>query len=93
MKYQTITEVVGYEYGIFSNGRAALESNGRRMRLIWDGVRWEGNSGVRHTFTKYMGREEGRKLLRRVREAQKGVITGKYPGGNTPLGILTGYGH
>ncbi len=69
-KYRTITGFYGYNYGIYRNGSARIETNGRRYRVRWDAVRWVGNTGGHHTYTEYLTMAEGRKRLRAIREAQ-----------------------
>lgn len=88
--YRTIVGVSGYEYGIYRGGKAKLQSNGRRMRLIWDAVRWEGNTGGHHTYTQYLTQADGRRLLRHIRQHQIMDLKGRYDG-STVLSLLCGW--
>lgn len=78
--YQTLTGVYGYSYGIYDNGSAELQSNGRRMRIKRDVVRWSTDStGVACTVIRYLSMAEGRKLLRECRQARIDELRCNYP--------------
>lgn len=89
-KYRTITGIYGYRYGIYDNGRAVIQTNGVRFRVVWDDVVWNGNTGGHKTQTEYLDRAAGRKRLRAVRREQAMRLRGDWPGG-TILDVITGY--
>lgn len=90
-KYRTITGIYDYDYGIYQGGEAILQSNGRRFRVRYDGVLWHGNTGGHHTFTRYLDREAGRKLLREFREAHIEWDLKCTYRGPSPFDVITGY--
>jgi hypothetical protein len=90
--YQTITGVYGYRYGIYDNGAAVIQArkDGRRYRVMYDCVRWQGNTGGHHTEVIYLTRAEGRRRIRQVRRAQIAAAHGQWDG-RTVLEIIAGY--
>ena len=87
-KYRTITGVYGYKACIYENCNAMLQTNGRRFRTLVDGVKWDGNTGGFHTFTTYYDLAEGRKLLRRFRQAVIEHDLKRTDRGPTPIEVL-----
>lgn len=71
--YKTIVKTE-YSTGIYDNCESKIESNGGRFRVTVEGVKWEGNTGGFKRWVKYFDREDGRKILKNVRKAQRAEI-------------------
>lgn len=74
MKYKKILVTDDYTTGIYDRCDAAVyvRGDGERMRVERDIVKWIGNTGGYHREKIYLdGKERVKRLMRRLREAQK----------------------
>lgn len=76
-QYKTIVST-SYTAEIYEHCQAILQRNKRRFRLVVDHTYWRGNTGGLTDTTIFLDREEGRKLLKTIRHAQRDKLKGDY---------------
>jgi hypothetical protein len=88
MRYNTIVKQY-YTSGIYNNCSAglAIRSDGKRARIWYDGVKWDGNTGGYHRWVDYLSIDRARQVLRAYRCARATYNMGNGRG-YSPLEVL-----
>lgn len=75
-KYREITGRHDLKVGIWDNCMEVIETNGKRIRVRYDYVKWQNNSGSLTERVVYLDRTRGRKVLHAYRQGKINELKG-----------------